>query len=296
MEGCKRLTESLRRFIVKMKSQMLIEPDILEQIYVDPKTSEEDFKKSIEQLCTLLEKLEIEKNENSPTKQLKLVVATSKPASPLRKTLIRSSTVSEIAAKPQKRFKNVFNKRFVHKAIPLCLPENLKWNTERGCVEKMREDTGCEKLVLVPQALDILDQIDCEIGVVSIIGPYRGGKQIAFLLFLSPHQLHFFFHKGKSYFASKMVGGTDCFDLGHTTNACTKGVWMWGSPIFAERNGKKIALLMLDTEGLNAPTATKQSDNAIACFSLIFSSMFIYNSKGVADSHTLEHLEFISKV
>jgi len=39
------------------------------------------------------------------------------------------------------------------------------------------------------------------------------------------------------------------FEIGPSTNPCTKGIWMWSRPIPLKNNS---VLIILDTEGLNS--------------------------------------------
>lgn len=46
---------------------------------------------------------------------------------------------------------------------------------------------------------------------------------------------------------NRFAGVSKGFALGATTNACTRGMWIWGKPI---RLADDLHLLLLDTEGL----------------------------------------------
>ena len=57
------------------------------------------------------------------------------------------------------------------------------------------------------------------------------------------------YRQGKSYLLSKLIGNTaNGFKVGHTDQACTKGLYMWSEPIPVKTpNGIK-NLILLDTE------------------------------------------------
>jgi len=66
--------------------------------------------------------------------------------------------------------------------------------------------------------------------VITVAGPYRSGK---------------------SFLLNRMVGkeGAKGFAVGGTVESCTKGVWMWGTPI---KISDDLHAILLDTEGLGS--------------------------------------------
>ena len=94
---------------------------------------------------------------------------------------------------------------------PLCLATNVK-----------------NKLVINPQALHFLSQINENFGVVVVVGPYR---------------------QGKSFLLNQIMGRMNGFGVGHKDTSHTKGVWMWPELVEITReNGDIIKVLLLDTE------------------------------------------------
>lgn len=69
-------------------------------------------------------------------------------------------------------------------------------------------------------------------------------------------------------------------------NAKTFGIWMGTSVL--ECNDHIIVLL--DTEGIDAVTATGTEDTRIFVLTLLLSSFFIYNSKGVVNKSDLDRM------
>ncbi|XP_018430217.1 PREDICTED: guanylate-binding protein 1-like, partial [Nanorana parkeri] len=96
---------------------------------------------------------------------------------------------------------------------PICLIEN-------------RIERGRAKLVVNPEAVNILSNIHQPVVVVSIVGMYRTGK---------------------SYLMNRLAGAQKGFSLGSTIQSQTKGIWMWcvPHPMYKDR-----VLVLLDTEGL----------------------------------------------
>ena len=62
-----------------------------------------------------------------------------------------------------------------------------------------------------PDGINFLKQIPKPLAVISVAGMYRTGK---------------------SYLLNRMLlNRSNGFDVGNTINACTKGLWCWGTPI-----------------------------------------------------------------
>ena len=102
------------------------------------------------------------------------------------------------------------------------------------------------------------------------------------------------YRTGKSYLLNRLMGRQDGFPLGATVQSKTKGIWAWVSkhPRFPDR-----LLLLLDTEGLSDPEkANADHDIWIFSLSLLLSSVFVYNSKGVIDNEALEKLHMVGEL
>lgn len=115
------------------------------------------------------------------------------------------------------------------------------------------------KFELNPEAVQMMSQIKGPIGVVSVAGMYRTGK---------------------SYLLNRLLlnrkGG---FSVGPTVNPCTKGIWIWGTPL--ERHtqaGDPYSVLIIDSEGIGGLDEDNNHDMRIFSLALLMSSYFIYNS------------------
>ena len=125
-------------------------------------------------------------------------------------------------------------------AVPLLLPDPQNKN----------------KLLLQPEGLKRLSDVQGPVTVVSAIGQYRSGK--SFLL----NQL--------------MELPCDAgFQVGHQRETQTKGVWVhvrdtsWSSP--------NVTTVFLDTEGFEGTGKAAVYDDRIFAFSALIASVLVYN-------------------
>jgi hypothetical protein len=131
------------------------------------------------------------------------------------------------------------------------------------------------KFVLGEQAAHMISSIKGEIGVIGVAGLYRTGK---------------------SYVLNRLLGKQDGFAIGPTVNPCTKGIYTWGRPIEATKNGKKIYYILIDTEGIGSIQQDQTYDAKIFSLTLLLSSYFIYNSMGMIDEHALDKLSLVANL
>ena len=126
------------------------------------------------------------------------------------------------------------------------------------------------KLQLNEDALALLRDIKKPVAVLAICGPYRSGK---------------------SYFLSRLLGLPNAFEVGHTTRACTRGVWMGTTALECE----EFVLLLLDTEGTDALGEPNSAGvvNLLVVTTLL-SSCLIYNSTSVPKSTDLQKMRYVS--
>lgn len=60
-----------------------------------------------------------------------------------------------------------------------------------------------------------------------------------------------------------------------------------------EINGEKVAILIVDSEGIGAFGEDQNHDTKIFLFALLLSSYFIYNSMGTIDENAINNLSLI---
>ena len=85
-------------------------------------------------------------------------------------------------------------------AIPLCIPNNYKWDDKEGKLQLV-EHVNRTRLAVCTQGLEILRSITGPVCIVCVVGPARTGK---------------------SYLLGQLQGSI--FRLGHTMTAETMGI------------------------------------------------------------------------
>ena len=96
------------------------------------------------------------------------------------------------------------------------------------------------KIVLTDVGLSTLENIQEPLVVVAVAGLYRTGK---------------------SFLLNSIVKRKGCFNVGTTTDACTRGIWLFDT-------GKTVnggRLILLDSEGLASLDQDETYDAKIFC-------------------------------
>ena len=135
-----------------------------------------------------------------------------------------------------------------------------------------------KKFIINEEAVKILTKNDNkQIGIVSLVGKYRTGK--SFLL-------------NRVLIEKKSLKG---FDVGPTIKPCTKGIWLWSSPLMITNKNSQntFPAYLIDTEGLGAYDEEINHDSKIFLIAILISSLFIYNSFGTIDEVALNNLSLI---
>lgn len=80
------------------------------------------------------------------------------------------------------------------------------------------------------------------------------------------------------------------FGVGPTVNPCTKGMWVWGTPIMVGNT----SVLIIDSEGTGALNDSDVNhDTKIFALAVLLASTFVYNSVGPIDEGALESLGLV---
>lgn len=151
---------------------------------------------------------------------------------------------------------------FAAKAIPL-----ISWNSQTDSFE------------INEQARRIVSRIKGPVGVVAVAGVYRTGKS----------------HLLNRVLLQEQNGSG--FGVGPSINPCTKGLWMWATPLVGYADdGEKMNVLVVDSEGIGGLDEDGNHDMRIFSLALLLSSFFVYNSMGSIDENALASLSFVSNI
>lgn len=76
---------------------------------------------------------------------------------------------------------------------------------------------------------------------------------------------------------------------------CTQGIWVWSTPfVFTDKNGRKIALLLMDTQGAGDSKLAKAQTATIFGITALLSSKLIYNMQNRIEEDKLENMDYIT--
>ena len=156
-------------------------------------------------------------------------------------------------------------------ALPLIISRQDRWDPDSCKLVTTQQDGQNHGLQLVEEALELLRTIDKPLAVLSICGPYRSGK---------------------SYFMSRLLGRPETFQLGHSMRACTRGIWMATAVIECE----EFAIVLLDTEGIDAIGASETMAMSLLTLTTLLSSYLIYNSKKVPQKVDLDKMRCFTQL
>jgi len=175
------------------------------------------------------------------------------------------------------------------KSLPLILFNDHIYENEQ--VRRLRSDEGLynpltgipdttvKQIVpyLVPTAIKVLQRMmernSEPIVVISVCGLKRCGKSLLSNLLIGDETLQ-------------------VFELGHSQNTVTKGIWM-ANKLATGKHGK---ILVLDTEGFDDTddSISVQKDRTIFALLYFLSSLIIYNSRNVPKREDLENFRFLA--
>lgn len=143
----------------------------------------------------------------------------------------------------------------------------MSWNAE------------AEKFEINPEARRAARDIKGPIGVLAVAGAYRTGKSYLLNRVLLNAQ------KGQG------------FGVGPSINPCTKGLWMWSTPLVGySEKGEKMNVIVVDSEGMGGLDEDQNHDMRIFSLALLLSSFFVYNSMGSIDENAVSGLSFVTNL
>ena len=89
------------------------------------------------------------------------------------------------------------------------------------------------------------------------------------------------YRTGKSYLLNKLLLNkcSKGFTVGKTINACTKGLWLYSSPLIGNNeNGEALPILIVDTEGFGSLEQDNNHDIKIFTLAVLISSYNLTNN------------------
>jgi atlastin len=128
------------------------------------------------------------------------------------------------------------------------------------------------------------------VSVITIAGTYRQGKS-----FLLNFIIRYLENISDPNWLENETNLDEGFKWAYTTNRITHGIHIWHKPYIVTHNGKKIAVILLDTQGTNDINSTMNDSIGIFANGLLASSHFIYNIKNLLGENHLHALKFFSE-
>eukprot|EP00397_Hematodinium_sp_SG-2012_P017342 GEMP01017729.1.p1 GENE.GEMP01017729.1~~GEMP01017729.1.p1 ORF type:complete len:541 (+),score=164.08 GEMP01017729.1:118-1740(+) len=126
--------------------------------------------------------------------------------------------------------------------------------------------------LLHPHARELLPAKEVPIKVIAVCGLYRTGKSFLLNLLADQH------------------GGDNRFQVGATTNACTHGMHMWLA------SDASTCYILLDCEGSGSLDGDRTRDARLFALAVLFSSVFVFNSRGALDENSIQALSLVTNL
>ena len=156
-------------------------------------------------------------------------------------------------------------------------PKNIEinFNCQDGKPLQLVKITPEGNFEIIKETVNYLKTIEGGVAICSIVGKYRTGK---------------------SFLINKILDlqGNNGFIVSPSVNACTKGLWIWSTPIYNDR--ENLNIFFMDTEGLDSVEQNDNIDHKLFTLSVLLSSYFIYNSLGAIEENSISSLGLITKL
>lgn len=76
---------------------------------------------------------------------------------------------------------------------------------------------------------------------------------------------------------------------------CTQGIWLWSHPyVFHQRDGRKVAVVLMDTQGAGDSTMAKAQSATIFGLTALLSSKLIYNIPNRVSEDELNYMDYLT--
>lgn len=102
---------------------------------------------------------------------------------------------------------------------------------------------------------------------------------------------------GKSSLLNWSICQPDGFEVGYTTNACTKGLWIWPQPLKGlTTDGREAFVLLIDTEGIDSTDEDLNNNLALLFLDISMSSTLWFHTVRQIDETHLVLLSGVSQL
>ncbi|XP_070489842.1 atlastin-like [Chironomus tepperi] len=146
------------------------------------------------------------------------------------------------------------------------------------------------------------DVKNSKIAILSVVGAFRGGK--SFLLGYCLRYLYAHYPsinnpnpiRNKNWMGDK-TAPLDGFEWQFGINRVTSGLIMWNDVFFhtCDESGDKIAILLLDTQGLFDNQSTSNDNFRVFALGTLLSSIQIFNISTIIHEDQLQYLQFATE-
>ncbi|XP_003420720.1 RING finger protein 112 isoform X2 [Loxodonta africana] len=179
---------------------------------------------------------------------------------------------------PQKPLPPALQETCDVKAEPLLL---VRISASGGLILRMGAVNRCLKHPLAR---------DTPVCLLAVLGEQRSGKS-----FLLNHLLQGLLglESGKG---SWLRGGGPPQGLRWGTSSLTRGIWMWSRPFLLGKEGKKVAVFLVDTGGAMSPELSRETRTKLCALTAMLSSYQILTTSQELKDTDLEHLEMFVHV
>ena len=145
-------------------------------------------------------------------------------------------------------------------------------------------------------ALKTLAKVEGDVAVVSVCGRSRQGK--SYLLNVLLRTL-FEEEEEESVAAESRESARvlrEKFKTSGSTQPCTKGLYLWPEPLTGEKDGRKLSIFFVDSEGIDSYDQSSNYSAEIFSLAVLLSSVFVYNSMGGIDESALDKLSLVCEL
>lgn len=91
-----------------------------------------------------------------------------------------------------------------------------------------------------------------------------------------------------------MGGGAQGFEWRGGREKCTEGIWIWSRPFMIPKDGRRIAVMLMDTQGAWDGMMSKEQSATIFGLTALLSSKLIYNLQNMLTEDKIDNLDYFT--